>query len=62
MRHIDTFYTAMSREEDLAPSTVKQLHNALFGSLDQAVKWGVAADAEGDSVGSWVGVIGPGGG
>ncbi|MEZ5265318.1 MAG: hypothetical protein R2755_26865 [Acidimicrobiales bacterium] len=39
VRHIDTFYTAMSREEGLAASTV-QLHNALFGSLDQAVKWG----------------------
>jgi integrase len=44
VRDIDTFYLAMSRKQGLAPSTVKQLHNVLVGSLDQAVKWGWRRD------------------
>ncbi|MFN0026848.1 MAG: tyrosine-type recombinase/integrase [Acidimicrobiales bacterium] len=39
VRDIDAFYRAMSRDAGLAPSTVKQMHNVLVGSLDQAVRW-----------------------
>ena len=44
VRDIDAFYQGMSREAGLAPSTVKQMHNVLVGSLDQAVRWGWRTD------------------
>jgi integrase len=44
VRDIDAFYRALVREEKLAPSTVRQIHNVLRGSLDQAVRWGWRSD------------------
>ena len=44
MKDIDGFYRTMSHEAGLAPSTVKQMHNVLTGSLDQAVRWGRRSD------------------
>lgn len=44
VRDIDTFYRVLGREHDLAASTVRQIHNVLSGSLDQAVRWGWRTD------------------
>jgi len=44
VRDIDACYRALAREEKLAPSTVRQIHNVLKGSLDQAVRWGWRSD------------------
>src|SRR4051812_2383917 len=44
VKDIDGFYRTMSRDAGLAPSTVKQMHNVLTGSLDQAVRWGWRSD------------------
>ena len=41
---IDMFYRRLSRDEGLAASTIKQIHNILSGSLDQAVRWGWRQD------------------
>lgn len=40
VREIDGFYRALVREEKLAASTIRQIHNILVGALDQAVRWG----------------------
>ena len=39
VRDIDVFYRSL-REAKLAASTIRQIHNILAGSLDQAVRWG----------------------
>jgi integrase len=44
VRDIDAFYRALAREEQLAASTIRQIHNVLTGSLDQAVRWGWRSD------------------
>ncbi len=44
LRDIDAFYRSLAREQKLAPSTIKQIHNVLTGSLDQAVRWGWRTD------------------
>lgn len=44
VRDIDAFYRALVREEKLAASTIRQIHNVLTGSLDQAVRWGWRRD------------------
>lgn len=44
VRDIDLFYRALAREEKLAASTVRQIHNVLTGALDQAVRWGWRVD------------------
>lgn len=44
MRDIDALYRTLSRDVGLAPSTVRQIHNILTGSLDQAVRWGWRGD------------------
>ncbi len=44
VRQIDDLYRSLSREQGLAPSTVRQIHNILVGALDQAVRWGHRAD------------------
>jgi len=44
VRDIDAFYRALRRQEGLAASTVRQIHNVLSGSLDQAVRWGWRPD------------------
>jgi integrase len=44
VRDIDAFYRALARNEQLAASTVRQIHNVLTGSLDQAVRWGWRSD------------------
>jgi integrase len=36
VRDIDAFYRALARDEQLAASTIRQIHNVLTGSLDQA--------------------------
>ncbi len=43
VRDIDVFYRSL-REEKLAASTIRQIHNILAGSLDQAVRWGWRSD------------------
>jgi len=40
VRDIDVFYRVLARDLGLAGSTVRQIHNVLTGSLDQAVRWG----------------------
>ncbi|MGH9228427.1 MAG: tyrosine-type recombinase/integrase [Acidimicrobiales bacterium] len=40
VRDIDAFYRALARDEQLAPSTIRQIHNVLTGALDQAMRWG----------------------
>lgn len=47
VRDIDRFYRALAREEKLAASTVRQIHNVLTGALDQAVRWGWRVDNPG---------------
>jgi integrase len=44
VRDIDAFYRALARDEQLAASTIRQIHNVLTGSLDQAVRWGWRSD------------------
>lgn len=44
VRDIDLFYRALARDEKLAASTVRQIHNVLTGALDQAVRWGWRVD------------------
>jgi integrase len=44
VRDIDAFYRSLARDHDLAPSTIRQIHNVLKGSLDQAVRWGWRTD------------------
>jgi integrase len=44
VRDIDVFYRALARDERLAASTVRQIHNVLTGALDQAVRWGWRSD------------------
>jgi len=44
VRDIDALYRTLSRDVGLAASTVRQIHNILTGSLDQAVRWGWRAD------------------
>jgi integrase len=44
VRDIDTFYLALARDEQLAASTIRQIHNVLTGSLAQAVRWGWRSD------------------
>jgi len=44
VRDIDALYRTLSRDVGLAPSTVRQIHNILTGSLDQAVRWGWRTD------------------
>lgn len=44
VRDIDDFYRSLRRDHDLAASTVRQIHNILSGSLDQAVRWGWRTD------------------
>jgi integrase len=44
VRDIDAFYRALARDEKLAASTIRQIHNVLTGSLDQAVRWGWRTD------------------
>ncbi len=44
VRDIDRFYQRLAHEDGLSPSTVKQIHNVLVGSLDQAVRWGMRPD------------------
>jgi integrase len=44
VRDIDTFYRALARDEQLAASTIRQVHNVLTGSLAQAVRWGWRSD------------------
>ncbi|MEO5678598.1 MAG: hypothetical protein ABIS47_02920, partial [Acidimicrobiales bacterium] len=39
VRDIDALYRTLSRDVGLAASTVRQIHNILTGSLDQAVRW-----------------------
>lgn len=43
MRDINLFYRSL-REKKLAASTIRQIHNVLAGSLDQAVRWGWRSD------------------
>jgi integrase len=43
VRDIDLFYRSL-REKKLAASTIRQIHNILAGSLDQAVRWGWRSD------------------
>jgi Phage integrase, N-terminal SAM-like domain len=40
VRDIDAFYRALARDEQLAASTIRQIHNVVTGSLAQAVRWG----------------------
>ncbi|MDQ6617256.1 MAG: site-specific integrase [Actinomycetota bacterium] len=40
VRDIDGFYRGLRREQQLAASTIRQIHNVLTGALDQAVRWG----------------------
>lgn len=44
VRDIDAFYRVLARDEQLAASTVRQIHNVLTGSLAQAVRWGWRSD------------------
>lgn len=44
VQDIDACYRRLVREEKLAPSTIRQIHNVLTGSLDQAVRWGWRSD------------------
>lgn len=44
VRDIDGLYRALVRDEKLAASTIRQIHNVLVGSLDQAVRWGWRRD------------------
>jgi integrase len=44
VRDIDAFYRALARNEQLAASTIRQIHNVLTGSLAQAVRWGWRSD------------------
>jgi integrase len=44
VRDIDAFYRALARDEQLAASTIRQIHNVLTGSLGQAVRWGWRTD------------------
>jgi len=44
VRDIDVFYRVLARDVGLAGSTVRQIHNILTGSLDQAVRWGWRTD------------------
>lgn len=44
VRDIDAFYMALLRDEKLSASTIRQIHNVLVGSLDQAVRWGWRPD------------------
>lgn len=44
VRDIDLFHRALAREEELAASTVRQIHDVLTGALDQAVRWGWRVD------------------
>ena len=39
VEQIDRFYRALSRDASLSASTIRQLHNILTGSLDQAIRW-----------------------
>lgn len=39
VEQIDRFYRALSRDALLSASTIRQLHNILTGSLDQAIRW-----------------------
>lgn len=44
VQDIDGFYRSLRRQHGLAPSTVRQIHNVLTASLDQAVRWGWRTD------------------
>jgi integrase len=44
VRDIDASYRALARDEALAASTIRQIHNVLSGALDQAVRWGWRSD------------------
>jgi integrase len=39
VEQIDRFYRALSRDASLSASTIRQLHNILTGSLNQAIRW-----------------------
>lgn len=39
VEQIDAFYRSLGRDAKLSASTVRQIHNVLTGSLDQAVRW-----------------------
>jgi integrase len=44
VHQIDACYRNLVRDEGLSPSTVRQIHNIVVGSLDQAVRWGWRTD------------------
>jgi integrase len=39
VEQIDAFYRSLGRDAKLSASTIRQIHNVLTGSLDQAVRW-----------------------